>query len=36
MIEPDPAAAATYAELRPTFAELYDALGPAFATLRRF
>jgi gluconokinase len=36
VIEPDPAAAAIYAELRPTFAELYDALGPAFATLRGF
>jgi gluconokinase len=35
VVEPDPAAAATYAELLPVFAELYDALGPAFAALRR-
>jgi gluconokinase len=34
VIEPDPAAAATYAGLLPTFADLYDALGPAFAALR--
>jgi gluconokinase len=34
LVEPDPAATAIYAELLPTFAELYDALGPAFAALR--
>jgi gluconokinase len=32
---PDVKAAATYAALRPTFAELYDALVPAFTQLRR-
>jgi gluconokinase len=34
-MRPDPEAAAAYAELRPIFASLYDALGPAFAGLRR-
>lgn len=33
--EPDAAAAATYAEMLPIFAGLYDALGPAFSALRR-
>jgi gluconokinase len=33
--EPEPEAAAVYAELLPLFADLYDALGPAFRTLRR-
>jgi len=33
VVEPEPAAAAVYAELLPTFASLYDALGPAFRTL---
>jgi gluconokinase len=32
--EPDPAAAATYAAMLPTFEALYGALGPAFAQLR--
>jgi len=32
---PDVKAAATYAALRPVFAELYDALVPAFTQLRR-
>ncbi|MEU6073289.1 gluconokinase [Micromonospora sp. NPDC047074] len=32
---PDPAAAATYAALLPLFSELYDALVPAFTSLRR-
>jgi hypothetical protein len=32
---PDPAAQQTYADLRPTFDGLYDALVPAFRTLRR-
>ncbi len=31
--EPDPAAAAVYADLRPLFAELYDDLTPAFRRL---
>lgn len=35
VVEPDPAAAAVYAELRPAFAGLADALGPTFAALRR-
>jgi gluconokinase len=35
VVEPEPGAAATYAELLPIFAELYDALGPAFAKLPR-
>jgi gluconokinase len=35
VIEPDPAAATTYADLLPTFAGLYDALGPAFEELQR-
>ena len=35
VVEPDPEAAAVYAELRPAFAGLHDALGPAFAALRR-
>ena len=35
VVEPDPQAAAVYAELRPAFAGLHDALGPAFAALRR-
>ncbi|MGW3895780.1 gluconokinase [Micromonospora profundi] len=34
-IRPDPAAAATYAALLPLFAELYDALVPAFTSMRR-
>jgi gluconokinase len=33
IVEPEPAAAAVYAELLPTFASLYDALGPTFRTL---
>jgi gluconokinase len=33
--EPDPDAAAVYAELRPVFAELYDDLTPAFRALAR-
>jgi gluconokinase len=36
VVEPDPAAAATYAELLPTFAALYDQLEPAFEALQRF
>jgi gluconokinase len=36
VVEPDPDAAAVYAELLPTFAALYEALGPAFAALGRF
>jgi gluconokinase len=32
--EPDPAAAATYAAMQPIFANLYDALTPAFQQLR--
>lgn len=34
-VHPDPAAAATYAALLPLFSELYDALVPTFASLRR-
>jgi gluconokinase len=34
-LAPDPAAQQTYADLRPTFDGLYDALVPAFRTLRR-
>jgi gluconokinase len=34
VVEPDPAAAATYAEMLPTFAALYDALTPTFRALR--
>ena len=34
-VHPDPAAAAVYAELRPVFVELYNALVPAFTSLRR-
>jgi gluconokinase len=34
-VHPDPAAAAVYAELRPVFIELYNALVPAFTSLRR-
>ncbi|MCO1598054.1 gluconokinase [Micromonospora sp. RHAY321] len=34
-IRPDPAAAATYASLLPLFAELYEALVPAFTSMRR-
>ena len=34
-VRPDPAAAATYAALLPLFSELYDALVPTFASLRR-
>ena len=34
-VRPDPAAAATYASLLPLFAELYDALTPTFASIRR-
>jgi gluconokinase len=35
-VEPDPEAAAHYAELLPFFASLYDALEPTFRDLRRF
>jgi gluconokinase len=35
VVEPDPDAAAVYAEALPTFAGLYDALEPAFAALQR-
>jgi gluconokinase len=35
VVEPDPAAAALYARMLPTFADLYDALAPAFAALAR-
>ncbi|MFC0007362.1 gluconokinase [Micromonospora siamensis] len=34
-VRPDPGAAATYAALLPLFSELYDALVPTFASLRR-
>jgi gluconokinase len=34
-VRPDAAAAATYAAMQPVFAELYDALVPAFMSLRR-
>lgn len=34
-LAPDPAAQQTYADLRPTFDGLYDALVPAFRALRR-
>jgi gluconokinase len=34
VVEPDASAAAVYADLLPTFASLYDALGPAFRALR--
>src|SRR3954452_7367045 len=34
VLEPDPDAAAAYAAMRPTFDALYDALTPAFRTLR--
>lgn len=34
-VRPDPAAAATYRTLRPVFAGLYDALVPAFTSLRQ-
>ncbi|MEU5912901.1 gluconokinase [Micromonospora sp. NPDC047527] len=34
-VRPNPAAAATYASLLPLFAELYDALVPAFTSMRR-
>jgi gluconokinase len=34
-VRPDPAAAATYAALRPVFAELYTALVPTHLSLRR-
>ncbi len=34
-VHPDPAAAAVYADLRPVFIELYNALIPAFTSLRR-
>ncbi|WNB87223.1 gluconokinase [Cellulomonas sp. ATA003] len=34
-VRPDPAAAAVYASLLPVFTELYDALVPAFMSLRR-
>jgi gluconokinase len=34
VVHPDPAAAARYAQLRPVFAGLYDALLPAFTELR--
>jgi gluconokinase len=35
VLQPDRSAAATYAAMRPTFAGLYDALGPTFEALRR-
>ena len=35
VVEPDAAAAAVYADLRPTFASLYEALLPAFRALQR-
>ena len=35
VVEPDSAAAAVYADLRPTFASLYEALLPAFRALQR-
>jgi gluconokinase len=35
VVEPDAATAAVYADLRPTFAALYDALTPAFRALAR-
>ncbi|MFC7550858.1 gluconokinase [Plantactinospora sp. GCM10030261] len=34
-VRPDPEAAAVYAALLPTFADLYDALGPTYRALRR-
>jgi gluconokinase len=34
-VTPDPAAAAVYAELRPVFDALYDALVPTYLSLRR-
>jgi gluconokinase len=34
VVEPEAGAAAVYAELLPTFASLYDALGPAFRALQ--
>ncbi|MFJ8577194.1 gluconokinase [Micromonospora sp. NPDC093277] len=34
-VRPDPASAATYAALLPLFSELYEALVPTFASLRR-
>src|SRR3954447_9309643 len=34
-VRPDPASSATYAAMQPVFAELYDALVPAFMSLRR-
>ncbi len=34
-VRPDPSAAATYAALRPVFAELYNALMPTYRSLRR-
>jgi gluconokinase len=34
VVEPEPGAAAVYADLLPTFASLYDALGPAFRALQ--
>ena len=35
VVEPDPGAAAVYADLRPTFASLCEALLPAFRALQR-
>jgi gluconokinase len=35
VVEPDPDAAAVYADALPTFAALYDALEPAFRSLQR-
>jgi gluconokinase len=35
VVEPDDAAAAVYADMRPTFASLYEALNPAFRALQR-
>lgn len=34
VVEPEPEAAATYAQLRPVFAELSEALAPSFRALR--
>ena len=34
-VHPDPVAAAVYAELRPVFVDLYNALVPTFTSLRR-
>jgi gluconokinase len=34
VVQPDAAAAATYASVLPVFARLHEALGPAFRQLR--